>query len=344
MKKLLGLFVALLSVFVIAACGQSDSSESGVDSEGSEGSEGSEASETTESSDSYSVALIPKGIGNEFWEVMHNGAKEAAEQIEADEGIKINVEYKATASESDINGQISLVEDFITKGVDAINIVPQDSKALYPVLEKAQEQGIKVVMIDSQTDPEIYPYIATDNIEGGRLAAQEANEVTGGEGKVALLPFLAGASASIERIQGFEEELENYPGLEVVASEYTESDVNIAMNVTENILTAHPDLAVIYATSPQSAIGAQQAVNSSGLTEQVKIIGFDTSDKQIEGVQDGSMHAMIAQNPFKMGYEGILRSLKLLQGETVKDYLDTGVTIITKENIDDPEIQELINP
>jgi ribose transport system substrate-binding protein len=166
----------------------------------------------------------------------------------------------------------------------------------------------------------------------------------GYEGKVGLIPFVPGAATSIQREQGFKEGLKKFPKVKLVATLYSESDVTKGMQVTENMLTAHPDLKGIFAANEPGAIGAARVLQARKLVGKVKLVAFDAAPTEIKALQDGVIQALIVQNPFRMGYEGVKMAVKALRGEKIPKRIDTGVTVVTMENFRRPEIQRLLFP
>ncbi len=305
------LIQTLCLVVLIAGCG-----------DGREGEAGGE--------EVYRIAVIPKSIGFDFWSTVKVGAEQAAKDLG-----NVVVLWRGTNDETDIAGQISLVEAFINQRVDAIVIAAADTRGLVPVLRRAEQEGIPVITIDSDTDPQVSrSFIATDNPAAAAKAADVIAEQLGGEGKVALIPYIPGASTSIEREQGFKQGLTSHPGLQLVATQYSQSDYGRAMAVTEDILTAHPDLDAIFAANEVGTLGALQALQSRNLAGKVVLVGFDASPRQLEGVRAGTIQGLIVQDPIKMGYEGVVQAVRVLQGESVERRIDSGSTIVTRENLD----------
>ena len=288
----------------------------------------------------YRIAVVPKGTIHEFWLTVKAGADQAGKETGC------QVIWKGPSKETDIEGQISILEGFITGGVDAIVMAACDSKALIPTVKKATEAGIPVVTIDSGIDDDKLPvsFVATDNVEGARKAARELARLVGGKGKVGLIPFVPGAATSIMREQGFREEIKKFPGIVLGAVDYSQSQVDVAMRVTENMLTGHRDLKGIFAANESSAMGAVQALETRGLAGKVKLVAFDAADSEIEALKRGSIQALIVQNPFAMGYLGVKAAVDKLNGKPVKKRIDTGVTVVTKENMNKPEIQKILYP
>jgi ribose transport system substrate-binding protein len=285
------------------------------------------------------VLVAPKAIASSFWLTVKAGA------IKAGEESNVDILWKGPESETDIARQISIVEDYINKNVGAIVIAACDADALVPVIARAHQAGIPVVVIDSGVNSDIpVSTVATDNIEGGKKAATILAGLIGGKGKVACIPMVPGAATSIQREKGFRDELANYPGLDLVAVQYSQSDMAKGMAVTEDILTAHPDLAGIYAASEPGAIGAAQALVGRGVAGKVKLVAFDSAPNQVQALKDGSIDALIVQDPYRMGYQGVKTAVDALNGKTPEQKIDTGVSVVTRENLDDPVVQKLLNP
>ncbi len=283
-----------------------------------------------ESDARFTIAVIPKSVGFDFWNSVKAGAEEAAAELG-----DVEVVWKGMHDETDIAGQVGLVESFINQRVDAIVIAAADSRGLVPVLRRAVEAGVTVITIDSNTDPQVSAsFIATNNEEAAATAADLIAEALHGQGTVALIPYIAGASTSNAREQGFRNRLAAYPGLELVATQYSDSDYGKAMTVTEDILTAHPNLDAIFAANEPSVLGAAQAIRSRSMEGSVVLVGFDASPRQIEGIRDGSIYGLIVQDPRRMGYEGVKQAYAVLNGEEVPERIDSGSRVVTKENVD----------
>ena len=310
MRRLMGMLVALV---LLAGCQRG--TETGAQGDG----------------DSYQIAVVPKSVGFDFWNTVRAGAEQAAAELGNAEVI-----WKGMTDETDIAGQIGLVESFINQGVDALVIAASDSRGLVPVLRRAREAGIAVVTIDSNTEPQVSSsFIATDNRAAAAQAADLIADALGGEGQVALIPYIAGASTSNDREAGFKEGLQQHPGLELVAVQYSNSDYGRAMAVTEDILTGNPELDAIFAANEPSVLGAVQALQARGLGGEIVLVGFDASPRQLESVRNGMVQGLVAQDPFRMGYEGVMQAVNVLEGEPVEERIDSGSTIVTSENLDD---------
>jgi ribose transport system substrate-binding protein len=328
--------MVLLILGTLAACGQKPA-------EPPSGSANKEAATQTSltagARRQLDIAVIPKGLTHQFWLTVKAGAEAAAKEF----GVKIV--WQGPAKETEVDRQISIVEDMISRKVNAIVMAACDENALIGVIKKATDAGIPVVTIDSGVKSDIpVSFVATDNIAGAKAAAQALAQLIGKEGKVGLIPFVSGAGTSEMREQGFKEGIAAFPNVKLAATLYSQSDAAQAMAVTEDMMTSHPDLKGVFAASEPSVVGAAQAVKAAGKAGQIKLVGFDASDKEISDLKDGTIQALVVQNPFKMGYEGVKAAVDCLQNKPVEKRIDTGVTVVTMENLNDPEVQKLLYP
>jgi ribose transport system substrate-binding protein len=283
------------------------------------------------------ILVSPKGLVHSFWVTVKAGADSAGKEFGAE------VIWKGPTQETDIAGQIAIIEDYINKGIDAIVLAACDAQGLIPVLEKAKQKGIPVITIDSGVDSDIpISFIATDNILAAQKAAQKLAELIGEKGKVACIPFVPGAATSNWREQGFVDEIKKYPNIELLPIRYSQSEVAVGMAVTEDILTGHPDIKGIFAANEAGTIGVIQALKTKNKIGQVKVVGFDAASNEVTALQASEIDALIVQDPFKMGYEGVKAAMMTLKGESVPKRIDTGVYVVTRENLNQPEIKRLI--
>jgi ribose transport system substrate-binding protein len=285
------------------------------------------------------IAVIPKGLAHQFWLTVKAGADAAGAELNAD------IIWQGPAKETEIEKQISIIDDMITRGVDGIVMAACDENALIPTLDKAIAAGIKVVTIDSGVKSDApLSFVATDNVAAAKAAADALAKLIGGPGKVGLIPFVPGAATSELREQGFKEGVAANPGLELVATLYCHSDVAKAMDAARDMMTANPELKGIFAANEAAAIGAAQAIRTAGKQGQVFLVAFDAAEEEVAALREGVIQALIVQNPFNMGYLGVKTALDALAGKPVEKRVDTGVLVVTKENIDTPEVQKIINP
>lgn len=296
-------------------------------------------SQSYAASQKFTVLVCAKTLASSFWLTVRAGAYAAGKEYGAE------IIWKGPAVETDIAGQISIVEDYTNKRVNAIALAACDVKALYAPVKKALGKGIPVISLDSGLDPDpTLSLVATDNLKGAIDAGNALSKLIGGRGKVACIPYIPGASTSILREKGFKLAIKKFPDIKLVAIQYSESDVAKAMSVTEDILTANPNLNGIFAANEPSAIGVSRAVKARGLAGKVKIVAFDASPLEIEMLQRGTIQGLVAQNPYNMGYTAVKVCIDVLHGKKIAKRIDTGVEVVTMNNFYEPYIQKLLFP
>ena len=284
------------------------------------------------------IAVIPKGTTHIYWQSVRAGAKAACDEL----GFKMY--WNGPERETDRERQIQIIEDFIAQKVDAVVLAPLDRQALVPSVEKLAADKIPCAIIDSGIDTEKYTcFAATDNYQGGVMAARRMGEVLGGKGKVVVLKYVPGSGSTTERENGFIDTIKKeFPGIEIVDTKYGQDTVETALQSAEDLLTRHPDLQGFFACNASTAVGGMRALISQKRAE-VKFIGFDAEKALLDGLKAGQIDALVVQNPYKMGYEGVKAVAAALKGETVPKKIDTGVELVTKDRLDDPKIKALLN-
>ncbi len=288
------------------------------------------------------LAVIPKSVGLDYWEKVHKGAVCAASKQRG-----VSVVWNGVSDETDVAGQIDLLQNYIGQGVNGLVYAATDSTALTEISTTASGAGIKVLNIDSGTDPQPknVPLLATDNVKGAKLAADALAKAIGPKGgKIAVIAFHAGSQTNDQRVEGFTAGLKKHKNLKLVETQYSENDYNQALTVTQNVLTAHPDLKGIFAANEASDVGAVEAVRLAHLKGKVKIIGWDTSPDEVEGVREGMVTALISQDPFRMGYDGVRAAVSQIRDHKTPKSEDTGVVVVTKANLDDPKVRQFVSP
>ncbi len=287
----------------------------------------------------YTIAVIPKGLGHQFWKTVKSGADAAGKEFNAE------ILWNGPAKETEVAKQINIVQDMMNRGVDAIVMAACDENALIDTIQKAIDSGITVVTIDSGVKSDLpVSFVATDNIAGAVAAADALSELIGGEGEVGLLPFVPGAATSEMRESGFKQGIENHAGLKLVSTIYTHSDVAKALSATQDMMTSNPNLKGVFATNEPACIGAMRAIEAAGKSGEIQLVAFDASEDQVAALEKGLVQALIVQNPFRMGHDGVKAAIDHINGRPVEKRIDTGVIVVTAENLNDPEIQALINP
>lgn len=278
---------------------------------------------------SYSIMLNMKGPGggNPFWAEVERGARDAAQAL------GVNLIVLSPPQETDVATQISQVEDQITRRIDAIVIAPTDVSALNPTFDRARERNIPVLFVDTDgTWPHKATFIGTDNRAGGSLAGEYLCEQLGGQGKVAILTGVMTSQSIRDRVEGAREAMQAC-GLHIAAELPANSDRLLGQQAMEDILTSHPDIAGLFAANDLMALGAMEAIKARGKAGQVVVVGFDANPDAITSIRAGEMAASVAQNPYNMGKFGVESAVKLLQGEEIPRRIDTGTTLVTRDNL-----------
>ncbi len=285
------------------------------------------------------IAIVVKSTDSPYWQTVKKGAEDAAKKYD----VEISF-LGAPGGESDINGQVNIVENVINQKVDGLVLASSDQKALGPVADKVADAGIPIVLIDSATDTEKYiAYATTNNEDASYQIGKKLGELVGKKGKVAIVSFTPGAGSAIARESGFKKAIkELYPDMEVVTTQYCDSDKAKALSITQDILTSNPDLVGIYGANEQSLVGVARAVKEKG--SKVTVVGFDSSDDVIQLLKDGIIKATAVQMPYEMGYLGVENIIKNINGEKIEKNVDTGTTIVTPENMNDADSKKALYP
>jgi ribose transport system substrate-binding protein len=290
------------------------------------------------------IPVIVKATTSQYWATVFDGADAAAKAL----GVQIS-KLGATA-ETDVAGEVSIMENAISTKPTAIVIAATNAAALAGPIEQATAAGIPVIVIDSDANTSKYvTFLATNNETGGKKAADELAACiqarTGKQsGNVAYLTALAGAQSLNDRDKGFVEELKKYPGLTIVEHRTGNNDPARALSDAEDVLTRHPDLVGLFADNEVEGDGAGVAINEKSLGPKLCAVAFDTSDQEIGFVNSGVLDGLIVQNPYMMGYAGVWYGLAAAHGVVLPHYVDSGVSVVTKKNIDSPKMAGLLDP
>jgi ribose transport system substrate-binding protein len=291
-----------------------------------------------------SIPIIVKDTTSAYWQVVFAGARQAAKDLH------VKVPELGAQAESDIPGEIAILENTVSERPAAIVIAPTQFAALgKPITEAAK--SVKIIGIDSGADSKAFTsFLTTDNVQGGRaaadaLAAAIKDQYGKVEGDVAIVTSLPGVGSLDQRHQGFTEELKaKYPGLKIVADRIGDGQANTALNITTDLITANPNLHGIFATNLIAAQGAGQAVAENKVGDKIRLVGFDSDEKLVKLLSEKVFSALILQDPYRMGYDGIKTALAASKGEKVPEFIDTGVNTITPANMNSPRSQALLNP
>jgi ribose transport system substrate-binding protein len=292
------------------------------------------------------VAVIPKGTSHVFWQSIHAGAEKAAQEL------GVQVIWRGPLREDDRSSQVAEVEGFITRGVSGIVLAPLDEAALVAPVAEAKRANIPVVIIDSGLKGSDYvSFVATDNRQGGRIAAEGLSTLLPNGGKVVLLRYAEGSASTTEREQGFLESIGARKNIEIVSSnQYGGADIEGAYKKSEALLHRfrRPDgsLAVdgIFCPNESTTHAMLRVLQDSGWAGKVRFIGFDASDTLVKGLSDGHIDGLVVQDPVNMGYLGVKTMVAHIRGEPVQNRIDTGVQLVTRDKMNDPAIKALLSP
>lgn len=295
----------------------------------------------------YQVAVIPKGMTHEFWRTIHAGAIRAQRDLAA-KGVHVELIWKGPLREDDREQQVQVVESFASQGIDGIVLAPLDDKALVRPVEEAAKLGVPTVIMDSAlASDEIVSFVATDNYKGGEMGADALGEALGGKGRILLLRYAEGSASTTDRERGFLDRREEaWPGLELVSSDqYAGATRDTAKRAAENLLNRFGrDLDGVFVVNESATSGMLLALQDAGLAGKVKFVGFDSNQAFVDAMRKGELHGFVLQNPFRMSGLAVEALVDHLQGRSVAKRIDTGVSVVTPENLAEPEMQALIKP
>ena len=301
---------------------------------------------TPNEDESLTIAVIPKGTIHEFWKSVHAGADMAGQELGVD------ILWKGPLKEDDREAQISVVENIITRGVDGIVLAPLDDTALRRPVDEAMRNRIPVVIFDSGLQGDNYvSYVATDNFKAGQLAGKYMAKLLDGKGSVAVLRYAEGSDSTTKREDGFLDAIAAFADIEIATSnQYAGVTTESALKAAENLLSrfggneGNLQIDGIFCATEPTALGILRALENAGYAGKVKFVGFDSSEKMIAALRAGEMSGFAVQNSMQIGYLGVKTLVRHIHGEKVPRRIDTGSTLVTLENINQPEIHDLLNP
>ena len=284
------------------------------------------------------IAVIPKGTTHVYWQSLKAGAESAGKEFGC------NIQWIGPEREGDRERQIQIIEDVIVQKVDGVVLAPLDKNALVPSVEKLDSLKIPCAIVDSAVATDKYiTFAATDNYLGGVLAARRMGQILNGKGNVLVLKYASGSASTTDRENGFIETIQReFPEIKIVDTKYGQDTVETALQAAEDILTRNANVQGFFACNESTAVGTLQALQSQR-REEIKMVGFDSSPALLDGLKAGQIDALVVQNPYKMGYEGVKAVVMTIQGKPVEKKMDTGVALVTKDALDKPEIKTLLN-
>lgn len=346
---------AITFVFLVAACGCENRSADALKG-GADAADGSDVATSQPTADTVcqregppvagmlKIAVIPMGTTHEYWKAIHAGAVKA--ELESSD---VRIEWKGPLKEDDRTEQINVIENFINAGTSGIAIAPLDNVALARPIREASQAGIGVVVMDSSVQADVCSdyasFVATDNYAGGVKAAKRLAETLGGKGNVIMMRCQEGFASTMQREQGFMDAIAEYPDIRVISDDQrggatTES----AMATAENLLNRFREVDGVYTPNESTTFGMLLALQAAGRAGKVKFVGFDSSEKLIQGLADGHIQGLVLQDPMNIGYMAVKTLVAYLRGDPVPARIDTGSAVATPENMNEPRMAELLRP
>ena len=283
----------------------------------------------------YKLTFIQGVKGDEFYITMNCGVQEAARQLGATVDVQGPDQFDATL-------QTPIVNAVTAQKPDAVLIAPNDAKAMIAPLTQMKAAGIKIVLVDTTLEEKgiAESEIASDNLAGGKAAAEALAKLTNESGDVMVINVKPGISTTDLRAQGFEEGIKQYPGIKYIGQQYSQNDPVKAASIATATIAKSPNLKGIFGTNLFSAEGAANGLRSSGKQEQVSIVGFDAGPAQVKALQDGVVQALVMQKPAEIGRLGVEQAVKALKGEQTTKEIPTGFVVATQDNMNDPEVSK----
>lgn len=290
------------------------------------------------------IAVVPKGTTHEFWKAVHAGAVKASKEL------SIEIVWKGPLKEDDLKSQVDLVQSFTAQGVSGLVLAPLNDTALVAPVRAAVKSNVPVVIFDSDLKgTDHVSFVATDNRAAGRLAGEKLGALLGGKGNVALLRYQEGSASTHHREEGFLEGIRKYSEIKVVSdNQYAGATTETAFAASENLLLAQNagkgQLQGVFCPNESTTFGMLLALEKAALAGKLRFIGFDASPKLVEGVKSGKLDGLVLQNPFNMGYLAVKTLALHLRKEKVESRIDTGASLVDKQNMDQPEMKALLSP
>ncbi|GAA3475206.1 ABC transporter substrate-binding protein [Nonomuraea roseola] len=289
------------------------------------------------------IDVVIKASDSSFWQTMIAGAKQAG----GDFGIKVST--FGPTSETNIDQQVQLVENSISRGVDGLVIAPNSSSALNSAIDRARKAGLKVITVDSRVTTASEGFIGTDNLKAGMQAGKRMCELLKAQnktsGSVMIESSVAGIQSLVDRDAGFKQGLAlNCPQVKVTLQRFNNNDINTAASQVNDALTANPDLAGVFADNNTSGVGAARAIQDNNASETVPVVAFDSDPQENAALAAGTIDALVVQNPYFFGYQGVLAAGMATVNRIPPRDIDPGAVVADKKNMSEPDVKQLLNP
>lgn len=286
------------------------------------------------------MIFIPKIVDedNDFWKLLLEGARMAAVEN------KVELTIVAAEAEEDCEGQNALIEWAISQKPDAILLTPSSYTETTPYVKKVANEGIPLILVDSEVDEEIADtVITTDNVRLGEVEGEYMKQYVTEDSQIAIVGHVEGSSTAIEREKGVRKGLGEYQD-KIVDVVFCDSDYDKAYRLMMELLKKYPDIDLVAGLNEYSAVGAARAIKEKQLQDKIHVVGIDSSLEEIQFLEEGIFEIIVIQNPFKMGYMGVEAAVKILNGEKIPQHIDSGCKLISNDSVYTEENQKLLFP
>ncbi|HSU65384.1 MAG TPA: substrate-binding domain-containing protein [Tepidisphaeraceae bacterium] len=288
------------------------------------------------------IAVIPKGTTHEYWRSVNAGAEQAGKDLGVD------IIWRGPLKEDDRAAQKQVVQQFVSNRVSGIVLAPLDNRGMVEPVQLATSQQIPVVIMDSalegQVGKDFISFVATDNYKGGKMAGAELARLLDNKGKVVLLRYGEGSASTLDREKGFLDEIATHKDIVMLVSDkYAGATTDAAEKTALNMIDTIRQADGIFASNESATAGMLGALRTAGIAGKAKFVGFDATSALVDALKSKELNALVAQDPYNMGYQSVKIMVEHLQGKTVPERVDTGVHLITLDNLNSPEIQKLLN-
>lgn len=289
------------------------------------------------------IDVVIKASDSSFWQTMIAGAKQAG----GDFGV--NVSTFGPTSETNIDEQVQLVENAISRGVNGLVIAPNSASALNSAIDRARKAGLKVITVDSRVTTPSEGFIGTDNVKAGMQAGKRMCELLKKQnktsGNVMIESSVAGIQSLIDRDAGFKQGIAlNCPQVKVAMQRFNNNDINTAAAQVNDALTANPDLAGVFADNNTSGVGAARAIQDNKAADTVPVVAFDSDPQENAALAAGTIDALVVQNPYFFGYQGVLAAAMATVNRIPPRDIDPGAVVADQQNMHEPDVKQLLNP
>lgn len=349
MKRILTLVLSLAMIMGLAACGSKTETTTTTTAAPAETTASAGETTAAPAEGPFEIAVIIKATSSDFWQYVLVGAQNYGVEFPD----RVHITTYGPPAEADIDQQVSILEDVIASEPDAIVIASTSSDATVPAIEEAFDAGIPVITIDNKVATDkVDSFLATDNVKGGGMAAEkmveELKAIYGDDlsGKaVGIISAMAGVQVLTDRDSGFTDKLKELaPGLEILETRYVDNDMTKAMSAAEDLMTANDNLIGIFADNNTCGSGTSRVIGQLNVADKVVCIAFDSDAEEVAGLTDGTIKALVLQDPYGMGYKGVDYAYQKLTGKEIPATVDTGATLVTKDNMTQDAIKGLLDP